>query len=397
MVRGGNLKFLIPLAIAASIATIVLYQRQERGSREAFEPRKLLPDLDIGAIRRVEISVGDESYALVGAEDRWSLDELPGFPIDAERLRQLILGVGGLEASDRMTEKPENYERLGVQDEKPAGGHVRLLAADGKVLADVFVGEERRGKPTAPGGYSPADGQYVRIAGDPWVYKTADVLTVDSKPKLWLKQEILKVPEADLQTVRVDDAGGTESFTISRTGAAPFQLEGGAPEGMTVKDWAVENVARALSNLTLSDVLSADAGTSSSMAFSGKYRATQKNGLTYEVGTARTGDKYYARVGAAYEPSLNLALSDERTSDTVQAKSMDDPEAVAVKLREQHAPWIYEISEFAWESLAKKRSDLLEPVRKEAPAPDGGGESELSDEAMQDLMRQMQGGPAGQP
>jgi len=224
VVKGNDLKILIPLALVASVLTVVLYQHQERRSGEQFEPRKLLPDLDVGAIRGVEILSGDESVKLVGDQNEWSLASLEGFPIDHEQLRELILALGDLEASDRMTEKPENYERLGVQEDQPSGGRLKLLAENGSVLAEVFVGDERRGQSAAPGGFSPADGQYVRIAGDPWVYKTADLVSVPTGTTPWLQNEILEVPAADLQRIEMGDASTTESLTLVRGEAGEFEL-----------------------------------------------------------------------------------------------------------------------------------------------------------------------------
>lgn len=398
MVKGNNLKFLIPLAIVASALTIFLYQQQERRSGERFEARKLLPDLDVGAIRRVEIRSGDDAVTLVGGEDEWSLESLQGFPIDHEKLRELILALGDLEASDRMTEKPENYERMGVQEDAPSGGHIRLLGEGGQLLAEVFVGDERRGASPAPGGFSPADGQYLRVGDDPWVYKTSDAVTVPTGTSTWLKKEILKVPADDLRRIQVGDAASTESFTLVRGESGDFELAGDIPEGMQLKNWALDNVGRALANLSLTDVTPAD---EASFEFGGTFRAVQKNGLVYDVETAAAGEAYFARIGAEYEPELNLALSDERTSDTVEARKMEDPQQAVQRIRDRHSPWVYQISEFAHGNLTKKKSDLLEP--ETYPTPQGAGAAGASpvpqsDGEIENLLRQMrQNGAAGAP
>jgi hypothetical protein len=400
MIKGGSLKFLVPLAVVATIATVALYQQQERRTGGRFEPRKLLPDLDIGAIQRVEIRSDEADYALVGSGESWSLESFPGFPIDENRLRELILALAGLEASDRMTQRPENYERLGV-DDPPAAGRVTLLGPSGSALADVFIGEERRGRPASPGGFSPADGQYVRLVGDPWVYKVGALLTIDLQPRSWLQRDVLKVETGDLRSVRIDNAATTESFSLARSGSAAFELQEEIPEGMRVKNWAVDNVARALANLTQTDVLAVDDDAAAALDFDGRYTATLKNGVSYVAATAQRDEAYYARIGAVYDPAANLGLSDERTSDSVRAQRMEDPELIVQRVAERHDPWIYQISEFAYENLTKRRSALLEPVPDPAAEDPGDPDFEAfdfdfhdhshdSDEDIEAFLRQLQ-------
>lgn len=385
MVKGSSLKILIPLAIAASVTTVVLYQRQELSSGGRFEPRKLLPDLDIGTIRRIEIDAGGEPFALTGSGEAWHLESLPGFPVDPEPLRELVLTLGALEASERMTDKPENYERLGVQDADPATGHVKLIGEADKVLAEVFVGEERSGRPSAPGGFGPAEGQYVRLAGDPRVYLVASQVAVAGDPSHWIEKELLKVAPEDLTMIRVDNADTTESFVLQRGPSGDFELQGGVPEDMQIQSWAVDNAGRALANFLLTNVKpAADAG----VAFDGAFRATQKNGLVYRVETGASDEKFYARIGAEYDQTMNLGVSDERTSDTVAARAMEDPQAAAARLNERHGPWVYEISSFSHENLTRRRSSLMEPRREEIPA--GGETPEFDDPAIEDFLSGLQ-------
>jgi hypothetical protein len=166
-------------------------------------------------------------------------------------------------------------------------------------------------------------------------------------------------------------------------------------------------VARALANLTLTDVLAADDPGATALEFDTRYTATLKNGLSYVADTADDGESYFARIGAAYDPALNLGLSDERTSDSVQAQRMEDPEAAAERIAGRHGPWIYQISEFAHESLAKKLSDLLESLPDpEAPAgadfdardSDPHDHTHDDDAEIEAFLRQLQSGdaPSGQ-
>ncbi|MCH8332722.1 DUF4340 domain-containing protein, partial [Candidatus Sumerlaeota bacterium] len=369
---------LVVLAVAA-----LVYWLQGDGSGEEFRPGKLFEDFDVEAVAEVQIGDEDEQITLRKAGDSWGLVSRGGYAVGGDRLRRLVYSIATLDAADRMTDNPEKYEALGVGDE-PDNGYVRLLDAEGGLMAGLYVGKERQGRPAAPGGFAPPDGQYVRIEGDPRVYKIKDVLTaVDSSPTIWLEREILDVNVDHLREVRVDNRGTTDSFTIGRESLAPSKLEREPPEGFEEKSFVAGTVSRPLSSFSLNDVLPADDIRATAIDFTTVYSAIQKNGLVYVVGLGKFVDDHYARVSARYDQAMDLSLSDERTSDTVTAKELELAEVTVEKINERHSAWVYQIPSYKYEDMTKILSDMIEEIEIEEvgppadAAPPGAVEAEI--------------------
>ncbi|GEM_PF-4202111 len=360
-----HLLALIALTLIVTGGAILFYQRQGRRSGQRFEKTRLFPNLNVDRIAAVEITTPEEVIELRSQGEAWGLASRAGFPVDAERLRRLVLRVAGLEAIDQMTQNPDKYDQLGVGEE-PKSALIRFRDDAGTELAILHVGNEREGRPATPGGFAPTEGQYVRKSGDAWVYKIAEALTVEGGATTWLSRDILKVEDIGLQRVMVDHGETTDTLTLTRVGEDPFELVGEPPAGYRVKSWMASTVARALASLTLTDVIPADDPKVAEIDFDTTYTAIQKNGLAYVVSAGRIGEDRYLRIGARYDERQDLSLSDERTSDTVAARGLELPDVTMKRIAERHGRWVYQVASYQHDNLTKKFSDFLE---EEPPAP----------------------------
>lgn len=368
----ANQKVILALTVVIVAVTLLLYQNQEKSGGEKFTPVKLFKDLDISKIGQLEIKTKDEPISITKTgDDAWGLASRGGYPVDAEKFRKLVFAIKGLEAADRMTEATDKYDRLGV-GEKPESGQVRLLDSAGKELAGLIVGKEREGKPSQEGGFAGPSGQYVRVAGNPAVYKIKESIQVESQPTQWLQREIVKVEENNLQEIRVKNEGTTQSFALARIGTNPFKVLNPIPSGQREKTVAVGGVGRALSNLMLNDVVGAEDAKAKEIKFGSTYEAIQKNGLVYVAETGAHNEDRYVKLSARYDPAMDLAKSDERTSDTVTAKSLELADVAMKKVNDRTAKWIYQIPSYAYENLNKKFSDMIEPIPTPTPVPAPG-------------------------
>lgn len=361
----SNKRLLLGIAVGVAILVFGAYFRNQRQTTGEFETKKLFAELDIEAIERIEIAFDDDSFAISKVGDVWGLDSKAGYPIDGETLRELVLNIATLEAPERMTDKPANYDRLGVGEDNAVNGRVKMIGAENNTLVDLFVGEERRGKPSSPGGFAPAAGQYVRAAGDPWVYQIKDALTVESDQARWLANEILKVEADVLQTVKIDSPGTTDSFSIAREATDPFDIVTPIPAGWQAKTYEVRNISRSLSSLTLEDVYPTSDAAVQDLVFDATLTATQKNGLVYTAATSKQGEDHFLKLSASYDRNADLSLVDESTSDSIAAKELPAAEEAAAELNARHAPWIYTVASYQYDKLRKPLSDLLEEAPEE--------------------------------
>ena len=364
-----HLKFLFLLTLVVAIIAVVVYQKQQKETGEAFQPRKLFESLQVQDIARVEIVAAENEVTLTKqSEETWGLATRNDYPIDAERLRRLVFDIGGMQAVDRLTANPEKYDRLGV-GEQPETARVRLLDKDDNELAGLYFGKQRESQTDTPGGFAPPRGQYVRIENDPAVYLLGAVSYIDSDPTQWLQREVIKVEQENLQRVRVENRGTTDSFTLVRTGSDPFTISGEVPDGLRGKASDISSVAGALGQVSLQDVLNADDPGVQDIDFSTTYSAIQKNGLVYTVAAGERDEDRFIRIAARYEKSMDLSLSDERTSDTVQAKALEPAEATMKQINERHSGWVYQIASYVHDKFTKKFSDVLEAVPEPTPKP----------------------------
>ncbi len=364
----ANRKVVVILAVVVTVLAVVLARRGAERSGGEFQAGRLFPELEVGRVARVELLQGEAAATLEKvSETTWGLAERSGYPVDAERLRGLVLSVAGIEVVDRLTDNPEKYDRLGV-GEAPEGGRLKLLDPDGAVLVDLRVGkgrEVRGGQGAVPG-----EGQFLRVEGDPAVYAGKATLLMDTDPARWLRREILKVPAQDVRRFHVTHADPKANFAAARAGAEdPFQLETPPPAGKRLRSGTLAMASRALANLELDDVLPADGDEAAALEFGDAYEAVTASGVSYRVELAAKDAQYYVRVSAAAgepppaEPEGKAEGAEEGAA--APAEPVEDPKAVAEEVNERHAGWVYRVPSFAYDSLAKKLPDLLEDEKSE--------------------------------
>lgn len=363
-----NLKALSILAIVViGGAAAAVFMQEGSIERGESKPERLFKGLNLDQVAQVKITTTSETITLKKAGDKWGLESRGGYAVQSENLKRLVLSLADLKPAEKMTNKPEKYDAMGVGEAKPENGRVQIYDDKGALLAGLYVGKTHE-SPSEDGGFNPPNGQYVRVEGkDANVYKIKEPITIDTMPASWLAKDVLKVDAANLSRVHIEHAGTTESLTVARIGADDFKLSDPIPDDMEPQTFAVRGVSTAIQNLTLTDVLRADDPKIKDLDVKTTYTAVQKNGVTYNVGIGKLLDESYARVRAAYDPAMNLGLGDQRTSDSVAAKAMEVPDVTVKKVADLTAGWVYKVAQYQADNLGKKRSDLMK--KKPAPTP----------------------------
>lgn len=363
-----NLLALAVVAVLIIGGAFLAYRDQgESAAGDVYHPAPLFKGIDLDQVDSIKIITEADTVEVKRASDKeWGLASRGGFPVEAERVTRLGLAVSQLQPSERMTKNPEKYATLGVDEKKPESGRVQLLDKEGKQLADVFVGSERKDNP----GVGRGEGQFIRVGTDPWVYMIPKRLELDTQSATWLKKEILNVDEKTVQRVVVSDVAANSAYTLERTGAEPFKIVSPEiPAGQRPKTAQISATSRALANLSMSDVLPADDPKLKDVAFGTEYHAWLKNGLEYVVEAGKLNEDYYARVRAQYDKPRDLSIGDARTSDSVAAKELGAGEAKAKELTEKNGKWVYKIQNWTHTNLTKPFAELLEPIPSPSPSP----------------------------
>jgi len=101
----------------------------------------------VNDVTEVEVTSGGKTYRLAREDSGWVAPDRDGYPLDGDKVHQLLVGTAGLERIEPKTGNPELYVKLGLED--PTGedaDSVRyvLKAGDGNAVADIIVGRLRR-------------------------------------------------------------------------------------------------------------------------------------------------------------------------------------------------------------------------------------------------------------
>jgi len=369
-------KIIIVAAIVVVAVAVFLARREANHSSTRTEAAKLFESLNIDNIERITLSKDGKEVALKKqAEAGWGVEAHDGFPVDGQKLRRLMLSVAEMKASEKLTDNPEKYERLGL-GEKPEKGIVKFFDASGNATVELFLGKNRESKNPPPGQFAPpARGQFIRIGGDPNVYLTADATTIEAEPKQWLDKELLKVKPEELVKIQIEHADKAEGFSISRQiESASFGLDDKRPlpHGKKLKSGELGAISRALQNLNLSDVVKFEDG-ENQPKLSSTFKATAKDGMVYEVKLGQKDNKYFARIAASYEPPEKTIATEKEGDEEASEKDVEEAgesvydsslEEKAKKISARNEKWLFEISKYAFDGLTKKFNDLLEEEKK---------------------------------
>jgi hypothetical protein len=243
-------------AVSVALAVFAIVRRDLPVTTSvASEP--LFPGLleRVNEVRAVRLE-GEGRKLTVEAADGaggWRLVEKGGYPVEAEEVRDLVLGLANLQLVEAKTAQPERLKRLEL--EEPGGAEaksrrIELLGADGKPLAAAVVGKTRPG--LYGGGRS---GVYVRRAGDNQAWLAAGALELPHDALSLLDQEIIDIPADRVARITLD-AGGSQPLVLHRPDAKAesFTVEATLPEGREIDKSKVELLSESLAGLRMEDV-----------------------------------------------------------------------------------------------------------------------------------------------
>ncbi|BAP55957.1 hypothetical protein THII_1660 [Thioploca ingrica] len=393
-----NLIILTMITLAVIITAAVLNQPQ---TTTISESKKLFPHLlkALDRVSEITVSTKNEVATLTRpVEGQWQLKEKHNYPVSPDKIHKLLIGVADLVTLEAKTNNPKLYSKLGVEDITAEASQSKLLTlknAEGKTLASLIVGNDKVAK-TDP----TLQEIYVRRAEDKQAWLVIGQLTVEKAAANWLNAKIVDVDSARVSKINITHPDG-EEIAIFKTApqAEEFQLAY-IPEKAKVKmPHVLKNIATTLSNLELDDVTTANEITFTDDA-STRAVFTTFDGLEITMVTMNKDNKHYAKFSAAFTPKAVWTEPQEPTqSATEKEQSPANPtEKVANKtekktpwqpkpadeinkqvetLNAQFKDWVYILSDYKVDDLAKKQKDLIEEessTKAEKPVADEVGE-----------------------
>lgn len=244
------------LAILASASVLVLglaawvTHHNQQGTRT--RGARVLAGLEaaLNTVTAVRLTgASGEHTTLERGTKRWMVRER-GYPADSGKLRKLLIDLGSLRVEAHKTRLAQNYPILGVEsltDPKASGSRIDVISP-GKTWS-LIVGHS-------------ADGNdcYVRVVGHKQSLLASPLVRIDARAAQWLDPIVLDIARKRISAIEERPARGAR-FEASRAeaGQSDFIVHG-IPRGRKLQSpGAADDMASALSNLTLSDVRQAAA------------------------------------------------------------------------------------------------------------------------------------------
>jgi Domain of unknown function (DUF4340) len=341
------------LALAAVISLIaagVVHSSYNSFNEETVSGKRLFPSLEsqAGSTARIAIQQGENKLTLKKSADGkiWSMEERAGYPVKALKVRELVVKLSQAELIEKKTSSKALHGELDLGDptvKDATAKQIRLADANGKAVAEVIIGKERRAAFGA--GQS---GTYVRKLSDPQTWLAKMELNASTSVMDWVEPIFFKVDDQKIKTL-VMKAGGKVIFTVARgkkkknEKVAGFELTD-VPKGKTKQTkLRVDDLVNGIRTLEMTDVRKAQAADSKPDMTA---EITMDDGAKYQVGLKREDKKRWVSVTVL-----------ENGKDAAKAKKI----SAATK------GWAYEIADWRAGQTFKKDKEVFETVAVEKP------------------------------
>lgn len=384
--KGKNLVILVVLAvILVGYAYLSSNRNRQPPAAASVLGKPVLPALQetevLNSIERLTFRSAAGTVAVAQAESGWVAPAKYGYPVEFNKVHDFVRKLRDLKVGQCMPEGRKQLEELNLLSPRdvsgtnqPTGTLVELADKDGKVLASLVIGKERRrATPDSRFSDSYPDGRFVAADGKPYVVSdTLDGLPHDVKD--WLDADLVNVSASDLDEILVQDASGKTLVLRRPEGGGDLKV-GDLAEKEEMDTSKVSSLSGTLGYLRFNDVVDPKF-TDAQMGFDKAitYTARAKNGKIYTMkigANPSVGDDRYIRLSVALAPddepkkdataAVTEAGKKEGESDKDDAKK-----AEAAKTTENKAAEKKEDEEAKKkEEEAKKKREEREKAEKE--------------------------------
>lgn len=326
--------------------------------------RDALNDLSQVRIR----SAGDTTLAtLQRGPDGWGLQEKSAYPVDVEKLAELLSMIAEARRVEARTALPARHAQLGVEDisDAQARGVLVELTAGNTTWAILFGDNPVRGT-----------GTHVRLAGENQSWLIDKSIAIERKPANWLDKRIIDVGANRIAAVSITPVEGA-AFGLRREAGdarSDFTLEGVPAKREAAENYQREALAGVLSGLNFEDVFTAaersrpdrvrvsifslDDGRRvrlDSWVQDGRTLAQVSMSLDEVV-----AEEWLERPAAQAEAAAQADADDETATGGTASTLADLKEQVARFQRERVA-WVYQLPAYKASNLNKDLEDYLKP------------------------------------
>jgi len=329
------------LVVTAAAAVALLNPVAKVGGITSVPALPLLAERSV-APSAIEVTNAAGGYRLewrdgaADAEGQWVLASKDGYPAESEQVRRLLAELAALRLSERLTADPARLPRLQLEplDAPDARSQrLRVLAADGSLLADLFVGRSvSRLVDDSEGG------TYVRLGEGTQAWLVAGRLTLPDDGLGFVDRRITTLPDDTIRRVVITHPDGTVVLAERQKGEALLTVKAGLPEATPADPAKLRRLAQLLELLSFEDVAAA-----AKVPFPDETvhtTVTSFDGIEMRLTLAEINGAFWLRLSA------NLA---EEHSPVPERK--EGAERFTAELDARAEGWAFRLTEAAFERL----------------------------------------------
>jgi len=389
-----QLLILVVLVVALGVVGLVIHQRNQtswQGASRQGAAAKLLGDLPVNDVASIVIKGGTNELDLVKQDNLWRVKQRNNYPANFSEISGFLLKAADLKAVQSEEIGPSQLGRYKLLPPGPATNTavlVELCDQGGKAIRSLLLGKSHmhkgEGRPSPMGDMGDnegwPDGRYVMVGTSSRnVAVVSDPLSnLEAKPESWLNKDFLKVEK--IRSIAVTYPASTNSWKVTRDTetASDWKLVDAKPEEK-LDSSKTSSFSYALSSPSFNDVLPADAKPEPA----GLDKPTVVTLDTFEDFTytiklgQKTNDNIPMLVAVTAQiPKERTAGKDEKPEEKTRLDKefKEKQKKLEDKLAQEQAygKWIYQVSNWTFDSLLKDRKDLLvekkeEPKKDEKP------------------------------
>ena len=371
------------------LGAIFLLTEPDFKTREQNNSNALFASIQAEKISDVRIKRGSDELSLSHRDGKWTLPSKDGYTADGAKIRSLLLKLLDLRVSQKVSENEKKHTHLGVSSESIGNGQtlVEFLNKKGEELGGIYLGEFRKGKGTT--NFSASSGQYVRKNGQKSVYLIAEPITTNASASYWLDTNLVNVLSSNIAGIQQSfrkEGKESEAFELkAKSEAGKFELQGHPEKSDTLDPNALQKASSGIENLKLQNVTKESSEDLKDVDFDAKTVFEMKNGLVYQVETAKTGKtkdqvKFYAKLNVNFDKALadrmqaqakKTAANEKKEGEKKESPSKPSPQIQtsnakeAAKINEKYKHWVFTLAQYSAEKLRLEKKDLFQKESQE--------------------------------
>lgn len=383
--------FFILLVLCAVLAGVAWFVMKPGKPAPEAGGGRLLADLPVNDILRIEIEGSDGAVVLEKGEAVWGVKERFGYPADFPKLTDLVVKLRDMKIDRSFPADADTLDRLslrapGTASETPAAGtRIRLMGREDKALADILIGKTRESGGGRGGNFvMPEDSKTIYLVDQ-------EFNLLKATPEEWIDKELLDISPDRVERVdRIDPQGKTPLYTVKRPGASLPPEMTDAPKGKKILAAKLNRLMDALSAFRIEDVIASDTPAEKTGIGEGPcFDYTLFDGTRYTVCLGKTvagnPDRTYLKASVGFTPPP--APEKETPADTKKApeetkaaeagktetktdaapEKTGDPAKDAAAQQERISPWIFAVPQWKADQFIADKADFFEaPESKKA-------------------------------